>query len=125
MNRRCARNDLHGPHPFEYRAGGEVRQFTCPGWSGEIEKTPAQRRIEAADEALANVRGLTNEAVQLMLTPNWAANKSVELNVRFRVALVEANATAALAYAISETGSDIELALSKLASALEGVSFGD
>ena len=98
--------------------------YRRPGYAF-IEKTPAQRRIEAADEAPANVRGLTNEAVQLMATPGWAENKAVELNVRFRVARVEANATAALAYAISETGGDIEVALSKLADALQGVSFNE
>ena len=66
--KKCARTDYHEAHPYELRAGGETRVYRAPGYAF-IEKTPAQRRIEAADEALANVRGLTNEAVQLMATP--------------------------------------------------------
>ena len=125
--KRCQRNDRHDAHIFEYGAGGEVRQYNCPGYLGDsdaLDKTPGQRRMEAAEEALANVRTLTNETVRLMLVPQWYRDKGVEMNVRFRAELVKANATAALAYAIGETGSDIEVALSRLASALEsGISF--
>lgn len=126
--KRCNRNDRHDEHEYEYgseRAGGQPIRRTCPGYVGDSgmrlseEKTPAQRRIEAHEEALANVRTLTNESVRLMLVPGWTSDKSVELNVRFRVALVEANAQAALAYAISEAGSDLEVALSRIGSALE------
>ena len=118
--KRCNRNDAHDAHAFQYGAGGEVRTYHCPGYLGDVravEKTAGQLRAEAAAEALLNVRTLTAEAIRLNL------NRGDKEDVRIRVELAKANANAALAYAIGDAGSDLEVAISSLASVLrEGVS---
>jgi hypothetical protein len=111
----CARRDPHEAHV--QRMSREQRwKMVCPGKEDLTRSADVGVRWQAQmEEHLHETRTLSAEAMRLLSSPGVIQDERVKFSVRQRCELAKANATAALALAISNGVSDLEPVLAVLA----------
>jgi len=114
----CSNRRPHAPHLV--RQGDAQREarwrVRCPGREAPdlTSGTVGERWQAQMDDFIASARGAGNEAMRLLNKPQAMRDPIVEKQVRFRVGVAQAHATAALALAISNGIGDLEAVLSAL-----------
>jgi hypothetical protein len=106
----CGNTDPHAEHAMP--ADGPGRDCRCPGIEDLM---PGVRWQAQMEEHLHEVRTLTAESMRLSQVSGWADNERGRQNMRVRVELAKANATAALTLAVANGLGDLEPLLRALA----------
>jgi hypothetical protein len=113
----CGNRQQHEEHVTRV---GQGWRLVCPGVLEDLTKSAdvGVRWQAQMEEHLHEVRTLSAESMRLLNLPGVIQDERVKFNVRQRTELAKANASAALALAISNGVSDLESVLERLAKPL-------
>jgi hypothetical protein len=122
VHQHCGKRQQHEEHVTRVSREQGWR-LVCPGELEDLTQSAdvGVRWQAQMEELIGSARGAGNEAMRMLNMPQGMRDPIVEKQIRFRVGVAQAHATAALALAISNGIGDLEPPLTKLSTLTDTV----